>query len=108
MERSRLTLQHLCLCNMSFTSALKYAPIDEVKNNAVRKLLPILIRGIGYAEVAEMETFGNALRLLSTISVVLFTSVSEITHLVRFGQAQDECTRGVNLDPSPFPQLILC
>lgn len=74
------------LPNVRLTSALQGPSIDEVEDHTVGKFLAILVRWVWCAEVAQMEAFGHAL-------------------LVVFRGAEDKVSRGVDFDPSTFPEL---
>ena len=81
-----LTLQNLSLRNVCLTGTLQTSSIDEVKNNAIRKLLSILVWGVWRAEVAEVEALSDAL-------------------LVVLRGAEDEVAQSVDFDPASFPEL---
>ena len=80
------TLQNLSLPNVRLACALQGTPVHEIQDHAVGKFLAILVRWVGCAEVAEMESLDNSL-------------------LVVFRRTEDEVAQGVNLNPSSFPEL---
>lgn len=66
--RGELTLKNLGLSDISFAGALKRPSIDEIENDTVGKLLPILIWGIGCSEFREVKALCQAFGLLSEVS----------------------------------------
>jgi len=78
-------LQNLGLPNVRLACALQGTPVHEIQDHAVGKFLAILVRWVGCAEVAEMESLDNSL-------------------LVVFRRTEDEVAQGVNLNPSSFPK----
>jgi hypothetical protein len=84
----KLTLQNLSLRNVRLARTLQASPVDEVKHDAVRKLLPVLVWRVWRTEVAQVEALDDAL-------------------LVVLRRAEDKVARGVDFDPSSFPELWL-
>lgn len=83
-----LTLQDMCLGSGGLACALQRTAVDKVHNDAVRKLLQVLIRTIRSLELREMVALGDTL-------------------WVRYRRSHDKVARSVNLHESPFPKLFI-